>query len=65
MATNQRDIDEWQSALFGPARTERVLQITGVFVGEVMIEVLLSTGVLIGIARAKSTRVRTGLARKD
>jgi hypothetical protein len=38
---------------------------TGVFVGVVIIKVLLSTGVLVGMARAKSTGVRIGLARKD
>ena len=63
---------ESEAMLSGEAMPKLVRLSTGVFGGVVIIkylakmtEVLLSTGVLIGIARAKSTRVRTGLARKD
>ena len=42
-----------------------VLLSTGVFDGVVITKQDLSTGVLIGMARAKSTGVRIGLARKD
>ena len=63
---------ESEAMFSGEERPKFVRPSTEVFVGVVIIkhlakmtEVLLSTGVLIGMARAKSTGVRIGLARKD